>query len=448
MKRFLIFLFCAALFMRVAMLLFLVFADPRGDEVGVFSSDSSTYFQVVDNILHHGVFSMSTDSMPAPDNYRTPGYIFFLYPFVRFGVAPVWIAFAQSLIASVAVVIFYFIARKVFSDRVSVIAAVLYALEPFTARAANLLTATALFASLFPLVPLLLVWYIKDGNRRTLFTASVLLALCALVKPVAYVFFPWLIVAVLLREFSWRSLFFKGLPVLAVFFIIVFPWILRNKTVLGTWEFSSVTDYVIYDVNAQLFQNFLGAHDLVTSGLINAGYSNTYLSQANMVQLRESGISYIMRQPFHYALFHAALVPRLFIQDQYLDIFQKKGSNILPPGLDLYTSFIRLNIRKIFSDIAVFIQSPWFLVYIAGKIFWISIFLLMIGSVWFLWGATLLSQKFIIAFLLLFVLYYGFAISPVTRAGHRVPINILVFLLATSSLIALRDKKYIFNYEA
>lgn len=446
-KRFLIVLFFIAICMRVLMLSFLVFSDSRSDDVGVFSSDSATYFQVDKNLMNNGVFSMSTDKLPAPDNYRTPGYIFFLYPFVRLNIAPWMIALTQSIIASFAVVAWYVLSRKVFSDHVSKISALIFALEPFTARAANLLTATSLFASIFPFVPLLLAWYIKDGDRRTLFTASAVLALCALIKPVAYIFWPFLILAVAMRRESLRRTIVISLSAIAIFFVLIFPWIVRNKIVLGTWQFSSVTDYVLYDVNAQLFQNFLGAHDLTTKGLINVGYSNDYLSQANMGRLRESGISYIAQNPFSYALFHAAFVPRLFIQDQYLDVFQKKGSSILPPGLDLYTSLIHGNISKIFSDMFLFMRNPLFLIYIGGKIFWIGIFLFMIGSLRFIWSKEKLLQKFIIIFLLLFVLYYGFAISPVTRAGHRVPVNILVFLLSVSSMTAIRKKHNIFNYE-
>src|SRR3989344_478705 len=111
-KKFLFVLFCTVVTVRLAILFFTVFYDPRGDAIGVFSSDSPTYFMVVENLIKHGVFSMSTDAFPTPDNYRTPGYIFFLYPFMRFTMSFWIISLAQAIIAGGALMVGYVLARR------------------------------------------------------------------------------------------------------------------------------------------------------------------------------------------------------------------------------------------------------------------------------------------------------------------------------------------------
>ncbi len=445
--KILITLFVLAIVARLLFISFLVWRDARNDSIGVMSADGPTYIKTAQNILDHGVFSMSNDTNPAPDNYRTPGYIFFLLPFLFFHIPLVVVSVTQGIIASIAIMLFYLVARKIFDEHIAWIAALIFALEPFTVRASVVITATAFFNSFFFFVPLLLIWYIKTNNRNMLWGAAALLGWCTLIKPVAFVFFPFLFLAALWNKRSMSTLR-NGSVAFVIFLVIISPWIIRNVSVLGSWEVSSVTHYVIYDVNAQMLARFYQLSPPTTSALLNVGYTNNYLSQQNLGQLEHDGISYIMKNLGRYAIFHLAFIPRLFIQDQYLDIFQKEGSTIsLPPGLDLYSSIARFDVKETVTQLVAFSHQSSFYLYIIGKLIWVSIFALLIGIVWVCWKTSDRYAKRAFLFLMLFLFTYGFVISPVSRAGHRVPVNSIIFLIATSTLFYVL-KKPIIHHEA
>ncbi len=428
-RHFLIILFCCALAVRLGFLYFLANRDPRGDAVGVFSSDSATYFTVVSNVIERNVFSMSEDTHPLPDNYRTPGYVFFLYPFVKMGMGPWVIAVIQDVCAAGMLVAAYVLARRLVSENMARFASLLYAFEPFTARMSNLLTATGLFMSFFPLVALLCALYIKEKRVLWLYSAAVLLGYCALIKPVASIFFPFLAIAAFLGRESGMRWLVRAAVALLFYAALIAPWLVRNKVVLNTWQFSTVTSYVLYDSSAQLFRNFYHLSEpLTTEGLINTGYNNDYLSQENLAALRESGEAYILAHPFKYAFFHIAYIPRLFIQDQYLDMFQKEGTSVLPHNLDLYSDLARLHITKVARDLWGFAHNPYFFIYLIGKVIWLTIFVLLCSGAYKVVRNK--DQRLLLGFIAIFLLWYGAAISPLTRAGHRTPVNFLVFLLA------------------
>lgn len=436
--NFLITLFVLALLMRLLFLVFLVLYDSRSDGIGVFSSDSPTYFAVVENLRVHGVFSMAVGEVnPEPDNYRTPGYIFFLYPFVVAGL-PYWtISLGQIILISLALVGWYVLLRKIFSKHVSRIAVLFFALEPFTARAASLLTATHLFMVFFPFVALFLSVFIVRKEVKWLWGGAAILGFCAIIKPVAFLFFPLLVVAAWFGEKNIRRTLRYSVGALLIFFLIVLPWLVRNKVALDSWAFSSVSDYVLFDVNAKSFGNFIEQVPQ-TSALLHMGNTNAYLSKKNMQQLRADGLRFIMKHKVRYALFHTLMIPRLFIQDQYLDMFKGKNSGTLLPGLDLYTKFIQFDVRGAVMDFLRFLQSPLFLIYVAGKIIWISLFILMAGSLWVFWKEKKTELRHAGFFLMIFVLWYATLIGPVTRAGHRLPVNVLVILLASVAYMSLR----------
>lgn len=437
---FLVVLFVLALSMRFLFLEFLVSYDPRSDGVGVFSSDSPTYFTVVENIRMHGVFSMAVGEVnPEPDNYRTPGYVFFLYPFVAAGI-PYWaISSVQIIFVSLGLVGWYILLRKIFSKNVSRIAVLFFALEPFTARAGSLLTATHLFMVFFPFAVLFLSIFIVRKETKWLWGGAAILGFCALIKPVAFLFFPLLVIAAWFGGKNIRRTLCNSGVALLIFFLVVSPWLIRNKIVLNTWAFSSVSDYVLFDVNAKLFGNFIGQVPQ-TSALLNMGNTNAYLSKKNMQQLHTDGLRFIMKHKIRYAFFHTLMIPRLFIQDQYLDMFKGKTSGTSLPGLDLYAKFIRFDARGVIMDFLHFLRSPIFLIYVVGKIIWISLFMLMLGSLWVFWKEKKTELRRAGFFLMIFVLWYATLIGPVTRAGHRLPINLLVILLASVTYISLRRR--------
>src|SRR5208282_3436468 len=70
------------------------------------TGDSLGYWTLAQNLLHHGVFSLSSSPPYAAETFRTPGYPFFLVPFAAAFRSPlIPVAGAQCLIGVLTVLI-------------------------------------------------------------------------------------------------------------------------------------------------------------------------------------------------------------------------------------------------------------------------------------------------------------------------------------------------------
>ena len=144
-------LFTIALAVRLGVFagLFIWFAVlghmPPDTHYPVFNGDSKSYFLLAQNLLTNHEYSLSAGAPFVPENFRLPGYPFFLYLLGSIGVSMVWITVVQIFLTSATVCLTYLIGKKFLSEKVAFIAALLLCVEPTSVFFSTFIMSDTLF---------------------------------------------------------------------------------------------------------------------------------------------------------------------------------------------------------------------------------------------------------------------------------------------------------------
>ena len=165
------------------------------------------------------------------------GVVFWLMYHLPFGNDEPLAAALFNLVLGVATVALVFeVARRLFDNRVGLVAAGIVALYP------NLIfqTAVALTETLFNFVVmlalLLLLWrpWTSPLGRARLVLFGALIGFSALVRPISLSFLPGLLVVWLVTGFGWRRSIHHLALIAAGTAIVIAPWIVRNAIVMDS----------------------------------------------------------------------------------------------------------------------------------------------------------------------------------------------------------------------
>ncbi|MBF0422773.1 MAG: hypothetical protein HQL73_07255 [Magnetococcales bacterium] len=202
--------------------------------------DAWQYFNYAYNLLHHGTFSkdpsVRTGASPIPDAFRTPGYPLFLVPFLSQVTDPSWITrveVVQAWLGTVSLGLVFILARTFLPWVLAGVATLLSAITPHLITMNHYILSESLFAFLL----LVTLTFMVLSATRWWGWLGVGMLLCAtgMVRPVA---FYWLLPTALLLWFR-RSLPGRKRATLALiigFFVVMIPWMVRNKITLGVWS--------------------------------------------------------------------------------------------------------------------------------------------------------------------------------------------------------------------
>lgn len=441
-------MFMVQQYKKIIFILFLLAFLPRmlalgllaQNHVDITSVDGGSYIIPALNVLHHGVFSQSppSNNNPTPDSFRTPLYPFFLFPFIAVGAPFAAIAIIQNMLFAAAVVIVYLMGQAVFHEKTARTAAILMALEPFGLFNTNFITAQNIYYPVFIPALLLMLWYLQNGNGKLMYGSSALFAVAALIKPVVVALFPFILVSVMLKRSPWQTKIRIGAYALIIFFLILSPWLIRNKMSIGTWQFSSISDENLYASNAHLFQNFFHIPDspILEKRFLDAPPAGEQYDPAITRAIGEAARMFIKKHLGKYVAFHFLFAPRIFITDQYSDVAQIfYHEPIFAVSPDLYGELAHGDLRAFGADFFALLRSPIFFVSLAGKIIWAGFLLLTIRAVIMaLRYERHYEKKSIVIFSFLFLCWYAMVFSPVGRAGYRIPVEFLIFLVGLEYL--------------
>jgi hypothetical protein len=205
-------------------------------------ADTNSYLEPGRNLLLHGRFMAGG----LPELERTPGYPLFLALVSLAG--PVAAALAQVTLSVLSVVLVWRLARTVFrDDRIALIAAWLFALEPLSVSYSILLLSETMFLALFLLSLERLAEFLRERRLGVLAAAGVFLAAATFVRPVTY-YLPFaLAVGLFVALARIPGLRWK---VPAVLLLSVLPWLaawqMRNRVETGFGGFSSIQQEDLY----------------------------------------------------------------------------------------------------------------------------------------------------------------------------------------------------------
>jgi len=410
-----IFLFLLMLFLELAM----IFVLSQKNGLEIFSrSDANEFRIIVGNIINHSVFSLETEAPFSPTNFRTPGYVsFLLIIYLIFGSFKPAIFFGAAIFA-LSAPLAYLIAKEIFSKKIALVSAILFAIEPWALFQSGFLVAEQIFMPLFLFSIYLFYRYLKTGTINYIFYSSLFLGLTTLIRPLTTFFILIFVIFVFIFEYKHsfsRALRMAFLP-LFIFIAVLSPWLIRNKIVLNTWQISSISGANLYFGNYMMLEKYLGKmkpdEDANEVGRILLGNKN--YEEAKRVEsakiLTDVALTEIKANFGSYIVMHLSNLPSFLFKNSYGNIFFDLGvkdaniqSRIIGyiAAKDLKSVFNLIKNVSYGSKTLIILSFFWptvILLAVVGFIvgiknyyrgfrfwflvFWILYFLVLVGNLW------------------------------------------------------------------
>lgn len=406
--------------------------DPLG-----LTGDSKGYVLLAQNILEHGVFSVTDDPFE-PESFRAPGYPAFLaVVFALFGVS-IMALFVHALVASTAPIFLYLLTRT-FHERAAFWGAIVFALEPVRLFLSASFLSDALFAVLF-LAMLALTAAVKDGSVGRAIGVGALLGACILVRPIA-IFLPLVVAAYLIvdHRFSKRG-FLAGLLVGLSALAIIFPWMYRNHEVFNSWNIASVGSANLVLYNAPEFlkwrPNPQGEAMLATFRAEQETLPrHEALSLARSEVLTKTFRTIIRDHEVSYVTFHIIKTIPFFVTDGLRDTMRVLGFEVgsMP---NVSTTLMRGDVGAVLG----YLRSGGLAIglFVIGVGWWGIVSVLMtVAAVGALW-----RRDIQILFLIALIAYFALLTGPVSNARYRVPVEGLMLFAAAYVVVRWWDVWY------
>lgn len=210
--------------------------------------DTASYLKPAYDLLSYGRFT----SNGYPEIFRVPGYSIMLIPGIILNQVELVTVALQIGLTCLTVYLVYKIALLLFNNnkRIAVICACLYSLEPLSIiYTVKLLTESA-FAFLILAFLYCLLKYFNGQSLSWLLVSSIILAISAYVRPIAY-YLPFLLTLILvIWELTKSPPKIIALFHAMLFFLLsmgpIYLWNIRNKAIAGYSGFSSVVEVNLY----------------------------------------------------------------------------------------------------------------------------------------------------------------------------------------------------------
>jgi len=224
---------------------FLLLRNYGSESYYITNIDAVEYFYLGKNLYQHHVFSEFTQAPFYLNSFRTVLYPLYLALFQFFSV-DAWLPIVfQNIIASFSIVLIYRLGLLVVDNKkISFVAALVFALSISQNFWANNIEPDTLLVFLILISLILFIKYVNCNSRRYLYWSAFILGLAALAKPVA-IYFPLFILGyifiygVIIRR-DWKHFIQTSAIYLAIVFMTILPWALRNWSQLGVFGLSSI----------------------------------------------------------------------------------------------------------------------------------------------------------------------------------------------------------------
>ena len=392
--------------------------------------DSPGYMYMAKNLAEHGEF--------LPTNFRTPGYLFFLALIYLIFHSFVPAIFFGALISAFAAPLVYLIAKEVFEERVAFFAGILTAIEPMGLFLGVSILTEGVFTPVLLLSVYFFIKYLRAGKAAHLYCSGALIALSALIRPIMFYFWPIAILFVLRKEYAngWKLACERVLVFVVVSFLILSPWLIRNKIVVNSWQITSLQGNVFYIDHYGAVLRYLGEagplSDVQAKALAIVPADKIFTSEGSDI-LFKTAIDGIKQHKLAYANVYAKSLISFFIANGYKSLFiDILGVPAKAPYIP-FELFLRFDFKSIFKTFSE-MDFTGFLIYWGSKIFWVATSLSFLAILVYL--LIIKNYKAIraeIIFIAIVIFYFALITGPTVIGGGRTkaPINGLIFIFAT-----------------
>lgn len=300
-RHLVVLLFAAALAARL--ILFLLF-QPWTDHVvadSVIVDDAAQYHRLAECIVAGLGF--------CGDAFRTPGYPSFIAVFYAvFGTEPWPVLLAQAFLDLVSMGLILKIGQLVFTERVGLIAAALFAFDPNTLFATTALLTETLFVALLLAGFYCYLRALLKNELGGALLGGALLALTTLVRPVAEYFFLLLIAFAIVWGVQAFKLRLRAVTLLSLAFAAtIAPWVYRNHALYDTASLSSIQgeNLLFWQVTyARAWETGRSAESVEAEFRSEAaarGYTENGNPFENAAIAQDIAVEYIVAHPWVYA---------------------------------------------------------------------------------------------------------------------------------------------------
>lgn len=439
-----ILVFLAAFIFRIAFLVILVLKNGDNLMKLALAGDSYSYYNLAFNLKYFFSFHVLPMTDFSDTFLRTPGYpLFSALIFVIFNKSIIALFAAQAIISGFSAVLIYKIV-SIFNWRrvIAVGAALLFAFEPMTALFSNSILTETLFLFLFlAFIYILARGIIKNDFRwERMMLAGFLFGAGTLVRPVLYPFLIVTAVFIFLGFYNKKGLY-NTLKITACFiigaYVLIFPWILRNKMTYGSWSFSSIGSYHFYSSFAVPFYAYemkTPDKDIAQKKLdseIKPYLVGDKYDIRNDEIYKKFGMQILSKNILGYAFFHLSNMPSFFLSNGYRNLGREMGFEVAKPKLNY--SFMRLLIDGKIKTLISFFRDNilYFVIFVLGAAFWVLINLFMlIGVFRGLKRRNDFNIRLMISFMFLIIVYFAVVSGPEAYYKMRFPANPFMFILA------------------
>lgn len=432
-KRIIIFLFFLTFIPRLVFMLIAFFV--LGDDGFVDGRD--IYLPAGMNLLTKGVYTNNLIEPLTPNSFPAPGYPILLG--LSWLVVPkyLFVVFWQNIMYSLFIVFVYKFARLFFNNIISIMSAVFMAFEPFSFFWSNVVMSETPFLLFFMLSIYLLALSWPNQKWKYIIFSAVFLGLAALIRQVAFLFYPAIMVMtfiVLWRKFVLSKLIKLLIVFLLVFLAVTAPWAIRNKIQFGDYTisnqsyflyfFSAARDFLVLTngLSADEADKYLQNLAVVKSGREN--FNEIFLNDKYIPVLKEITFSIIKTHPLIYLKLHLIKALPVFTDSGWTNILTFWHVDLdEAQSINISNLFVQKDFQTLFSSLE---SIPAFWIRILGIAFWLLIDVVALA------GTILMLRNeklFRIALVMLVIIGYFFITAGwAAMARLRLPFQPFLFI--------------------
>ncbi|MEK7178088.1 MAG: glycosyltransferase family 39 protein, partial [Patescibacteria group bacterium] len=318
--------------------------------------DSPGYMLLAKNLVEHGTLSFGGDPL-YPTNFRTPGYPLFLALIYLIFHSFVPAIFFGALISAFAAPLVYLIAKEVFEERIAFVAGILAVVEPMGLFLGVSILTEGVFTPILLLFAYCFIRYLKTTKSFYLWYSGALLGAATLIRPIMFYFWPLAIPFIIYKvnNLGWRAVLKNAFIFVVIFFLILSPWLIRNKIVVNSWQITSLQGYIFYIDHYGAVLRYLGEagplSDVQAKALTIVGPDKVFTSEGSDI-LFKSALSGIKQHKLAYANIYVKSMMSFFIANGYKSLFiDILGVPAKAPYIP-FELFLRFDFKSIFKTMS------------------------------------------------------------------------------------------------
>ncbi len=408
----------------------------------IYGTDSIGYVALSDNLIERHIFSVSDKAPFVVDTFRTPGYpgmlAIFKYIFGSYKFFPL----VQIFFTILTAIFILKIGTKVFSERIGMVASVLYVIDPNTIWH----TLTILSEVPFALFLISALYYLFFSDLKNQYLANILgglfLGIATLIRPIS-MFMPIFMLPIYLyinkNSRPSLSVIKNAVLILAVFLVVLMPWMFRNKQVSGVWGISSVKDFNFFHYTIPEYISFKRgvAPDDIRKILydelrIQGVEPRDATSLSNVDVLNGISYPYLKGDLFSYGKWHIFKMTPFFLSSGIKNFFYIYNDilhyTVYKTNNSNLTNFL---LRADFAEFIKVLKGQ--ILITLEQIFWAIILVAMFIPIF---DKKKMSK---VVLLLALIFYLALPTVPVGYSRFRIPAAPYMFILATAGLFMAKD---------